>query len=207
MARLCSAIAIVFHRTVADGSLLLASRVDPVFMLLPLLSCDASHHYSPLSQYLTRAAGDAAVLRELRGLHAALAAVCDVHGDAEAAAAAPVDERFYRLSRAKTLAYLSGKARRLAGVLQRQCDEGQARTRAQFAAFSTRSAADAAAGGAGAASPGAASAAAATAATAAPLNPAVSSSMPLVVALSTSAGILSEYLAPEWSAALAVELG
>lgn len=177
----------------ADGSLLLLSRVDPVFVLLPLLTgAGDAPHFSPLRQYVQARAGDgsdARFISDVAGVHAALVQVCDVH--ASSADDAPED-RLYRLSRPRAAAYLAAKARRLAGVLQRQADEGRARTRAMFATFNARSEAAAAP-----AAPGVAAAADAPAAV--PVAEAAT--------LATAVGVLGEYLADEWTAAVAAELG
>jgi hypothetical protein len=187
--------------TAADGCLFLASRVDPAFLLLPLLALDGAH-FCPLSQTLRHAAaGDAGALLRVEGVHEACAHICDVReADAGANGAAADDgappERLYRLSRVKARTYLARKARRLARELQSQAEAATARTSARFGSFSVRSEASATA--AASSSSSSSAAAADESSLEAPLQP---------LHLQAALGILSEYLADEWTAAVAVDVG
>jgi hypothetical protein len=175
----------------ADGSLLLASRVDPAFLLLPLLALDGPH-YCPLSQTLRHAAaGDAGVLLRVAGVHEACAQICDVR-EADAGDDGGPPERLYRLSRDKARAYLARKTRRLARELQSQAETAATRTAARFGSFSVRSEA------ASSSSCPSEAAAAQEHAPQAPLLP---------LHLQAALGILSEYLVDEWTAAVAEEIG
>jgi hypothetical protein len=175
--------------------------VDPAFFLLPLLVANGAR-YSPLSQYLaaTQGAGGGAIeaLRGLDGLHASMAALCDVN---TVMGHAP-DELLYRLNRGKASAHLAARARRLAATLHAQSDANTSRLRAQMGSFAAASDALPAAamdggGGGGAASPAGAGGEGGA-------RPAPGSSAELTL---TALGLLSEYIADEWTEAVAGVLG
>lgn len=200
----------------ADGSVLVASRIDPLFILLPLLAVH-DKHFSPLSQYLahtvaatasTTASSPAAVgfgspagsvysnshvLSGLRGLADALRPVCDINTS--------LGERpeaiLYRLNRERTLEHLAGRVKRLSAVLQSKASATRSIMKAQFGSFSVSSAKV----GAGATS----SASTSTTSTSSSSGAAPTGSVE-AVHVEHALGILSEYLADEWVVQLCQKL-
>ena len=62
----------------SDGSALVATEVDPVFLLLPLLEANGGR-FSPLHQYLSAApGGDCGALRRVARLRGALERTCEL---------------------------------------------------------------------------------------------------------------------------------
>jgi len=96
-----------------DGSLHLATPVDPLFIALPLLTKSSTQSFQPLDQILADGAlADYAELERVAGLGEAMKSVCDVR---EAG-----DDFFYRYSPTKLTAYLRSKVEHIAAVLEKK---------------------------------------------------------------------------------------
>jgi hypothetical protein len=194
----------VDQAVLSDGALLVASRVDPLFFLLPLLARNGGR-FSPMSQYLAPSGPhDAAlpVLQGVRGLHASMAAACDVN----ASLGPGEEERLYRLNRPRAVRHLAARAARLGRVLQRHGDSQQARLRAAMGTFVAASTVLAGGGGGGGSGSSSSSSSgggdggtsAAAAATAAPVP---------AEYLTGALSIMTEYLADEWTEEVAAACG
>ena len=98
---------------VSDGGLLVASPIDVIFFLLPLLSKGGAgggvSFWSPASQFLR---GDEAVLEGVRGVWERMSLLCETR-EGEA----PGPDALVRLDKRKALGVLVGKVRRLARTL------------------------------------------------------------------------------------------
>jgi hypothetical protein len=117
----------MFHPMCADGAIHVTTRVDPAFLLLPILSANTSKANS-LAQLLHQHPH----LRHLKGVSDAAAALCDISG-------AGLDgEPMLRLNRSKTLEYLGRKCAKLASLLKEKHASLQSRT-ARETAFVARS--------------------------------------------------------------------
>jgi hypothetical protein len=201
--------------------MLLASAVDPLFFLLPVLE-KAGTRFSPLDQHLSTAGGssgtDLGFITRLAGVHAALAAICDVNDSFGSAN----EELLFRLNHGKVTGWLAAKARRIACVFQQQAAAASARAQMQLGSFAVASVSIAAAGGAGSSAPGASSVPAASPrADAAPASSSAGDASPSGAAsapagtgeealqhehLATALQVLGEYVADTWLEAAAGEL-
>ena len=180
----------------ADGSLLLATRVDAVFFLLPLLTKNGSR-YSPLSQYLVSSGPESLSLDRLKslvGVHDAMASLCDVN----AVMGEDLDDLLYRLNRGKAAAHLAAKVRRTARVLQSQAEAQKSRLRAQMGTFSATSTAIAPSASAALSQTSTATSDVTMDDVSVPIQP---------EHLLTSLGILSDYLDDSWTEEVAAALG
>ena len=191
----------------------MASRVDPAFLLLPLLGSNG-RRFSPKAQLLSSAA---VVLRGLDGVDAALQALCDstrVGSPVRDGDDGDAGDVAYRLNPDKVAAFLKAKALRLGGVLQAQADGEEARLRSTMGMFSSKSesvAGEQQPAGAPASTPAPAAGADGGEGTASGSSPAssgaISSAGVRAAHVATAVGILSEYLADDWTEAVAAACG
>jgi hypothetical protein len=184
---------------------LVATEVDPLFLLLPLLEANGGR-FSPLHQYLSGGAGggDCGALRRVARLRGALERTCELRegmGSDE-------DDVLVRLDRERALRCLAGKARRLGAALQAEADAARARARAAMAgAFHVGTTAAEAVGGAVAAAAVAAAAVVGGEAGAAAAPPATEAAALQPAHAAAALSILSDYLSDAWLCAVAKELG
>ena len=152
--------AITYFNYTIDGSLLIATAMDPLFFLLPVLERNASR-FSPLYQLIrgdssltplssppntttlvssttdnnSNIAMDYSILLQLPNIYELAIQICDDREGMDSG----LENRFFRLNTDKVLIWLSQKISRTSQILQNKANIATAKARAAMNAFSTSS--------------------------------------------------------------------
>jgi hypothetical protein len=180
----------------ADGALLIASPVDLLFFLLPLLEAGGTR-WSSAGQLLVGAGSGTSALASATGIWERVAAVCDTYGEG-----AIVDaDALVRLNQKKVLALLTAKVRRVAETLD---TASRSRTKSRVMIGSSAGFCVDSSSGAGAGA-GAAAAAAVTSSSSAEVD--ILAPPPPRAELINALSIIEDFLSDSWVSLLSVELG
>ena len=179
----------------ADGALLIASPVDLLFFLLPLLEAGGTR-WSSAGQLLVGAGSGASALASATGIWDRVAAVCDTYAEGETVDA----DALVRLNHKKVLALLAAKVRRVADTLD-AASRARMKSRVMIgssAGFCVESSSISSGGGAGAA---------VTSTSSAEVDILAPSPPPPVAELINALSIIEDFLSDSWVSLLSVELG